>query len=238
MSVTMIEPDFISDDGRMTLYCADCLQVLPQLEAGSVDAVITDPPYDEKTHIGARYGFRKTSSEIDFDPLDDFSFLEECLRISRSWVIAFCAMEMYGDYKRATPDNWVRAGFWRKPNGVPQFTGDRPGQPGEGIAILHSTKKNMSWNGGGKHGFWEYCIQQGERFHQTQKPLSIMLSLVCDFTNEEYTVLDPFMGSGTTGVAAVKLGRRFIGIEISRDYYNIAEKRIRQALAQPALFQI
>ena len=62
--------------------------------------------------------------------------------------------------------------------------------------------------------------------------------MVCAVSKPGDTILDPFMGSGTTGVAAVKLGRRFIGIEISREYYNIALRRIQQAEAQPALLQV
>ena len=220
----------MSDD--VQLYLGDCLEILPTLAAGSVDAVVTDPPYDESTHKGARYGFRKTTSEIEFAPLDNFDFIHECLRVSNSWVIAFCALEMFGTYKQMAFENWVRAGFWRKPNGVPQFTGDRPGQPGEGIAILHSTHKNMTWNRSGRHAYWEFCIEQNNRVHQTQKPLPLMKALIYDFTNPGDLILDPFMGSGTTGVACVQTGRNFIGIEIDERYFRIAEKRIKEAQMQ------
>lgn len=152
------------DDGDIVIYCADCREILPILP--KVDCVITDPPYDEKTHKGARYGFRETSSEIHFDPLDDIpGLIGLLLRVSRGWVVCFCSLEMYGDYKQASPSNWVRAGFWRRPNGVPQFTGDRPGQPGEGIAIMHSGWTPKAWNGHGKHGYWEFPIEQQERLH-------------------------------------------------------------------------
>lgn len=72
--------------------------------------------------------------------------------------------------------------------------------------------------------------------HQTRKPLILMKDLVSLFSNRNQTILDPFMGSGTTGVAAVRLGRKFIGIEIEPKYFDIACRRIGEALKQPDLF--
>jgi len=208
------------------VVCGDCLEVMADMPDGCVDAVVTDPPYDEKTHEGARYGFRETSSKIPFAPLADVARpLEAMLRLSRGWVVAFCSLEMYGDYKRAAGNRWVRAGFWRRPNAVPQFMGDRPGQPGEGIAICHAgVLKRL--NGHGRHAFWTANIEQQNRLHPTEKPLSLMLELVTDFTSENHVILDPFCGSGTTCVAAKKLGRRYIGIEIDPKYARIAEARL------------
>jgi DNA modification methylase len=68
--------------------------------------------------------------------------------------------------------------------------------------------------------------------HPTQKPTELMTKIICDFTNPSDLILDPFMGSGTTGVAAVQLGRKFIGIEIDPGYFEIAKKRIEQAQLQ------
>src|SRR5690606_12281906 len=75
---------------------------------------------------------------------------------------------------------------------------------------------------------------EGPKFHPTQKPLALMRWCLKWF--EGQTILDPFMGSGTTGVACVKEGRKFIGIEIDPDYFNIACERIRKAYAQPDMF--
>ena len=71
--------------------------------------------------------------------------------------------------------------------------------------------------------------------HPTQKPLALIKTLVTQFTQDSCTILDPFMGSGTTGVACVQTGRNFIGIEIDPDYFAIAERRIKEAEAQPRL---
>lgn len=218
--------------GDAELYCGDCLGILPTLVG--VDSVITDPPYDAKTHDGARYGFRETSSRISFAPCVVSDIVPPMLNVARRWVVAFCALEMYGDYKSAAGAAWVRAGFWRRINGVPQFTGDRPGQPGEGIAIMHRHGKKR-WNGRGKHGFWQTPIVCGGP-HQTTKPVKLMEMLVRDFTDVGELICDPFMGSGTTGIACMNHGRKFIGIEIDHKYFDIACKRIENAQRQGSLF--
>jgi site-specific DNA-methyltransferase (adenine-specific) len=117
----------------------------------------------------------------------------------------------------------VRFGIWHKPNGAPQFTGDRPGVGWEAIAILHREGRKH-WNGGGHHAVWVCNVEHGE--HPTQKPLKLLTDWVTKFTDEGETVLDPFMGSGTTGVASMKLGRKFIGIEKRADYFDLACRRI------------
>ena len=218
--------------GNATLYLGDCLEILPTLP--KVDAVVTDPPYDVKTHKGARYGFHDTSSEIHFDPINPERIVPSLLAASSGWVVAFCALEMYGAYRDASGERWVRAGFWRRTNGVPQFSGDRPGQPGEGIAIMHAGGKKR-WNGGGRHAYWEFPIVC-DGPHPTTKPDRLMENLIDLFTDRERLVCDPFMGSGTTGVACMNLGRKFIGIEIEPKYFDIACRRIDDAQRQARLF--
>ena len=211
------------DHAGITIYHGDCREILPDLQA---DHIITDPPYDAKTHNGARYGLIETSSKIEFAPLDVAESVPLMLTASLGWVVAFCSLEMYGDYKRASGDSWTRAGFWRRTNGVPQFTGDRPGQPGEGIAIMHGPSKKK-WNGKGRHGFWEYPIVCGGP-HPTTKPLALMIALVQDFTQPGQVILDPYMGSGTTLRACKDMGRKAIGIEMEEKYCEMAAKRMSQ----------
>ncbi|MBV9505022.1 MAG: site-specific DNA-methyltransferase [Acidobacteriia bacterium] len=127
----------------------------------------------------------------------------------------------------------VRFGIWLKPNGAPNFSGDRPGTGWEAIVILHGEGKKH-WNGGGHHAVWICNPERGD--HPTQKPLPLLLDWVKKFTDEGDTVLDPFMGSGTTGVACLKLGRSFIGIERREDYFNTARARMEAAHAQRDLF--
>ena len=223
--------------GSATLYCGDCLDILPTLD--KVDAVVTDPPYDQRTHSRAR-SLKGGGSDIDIDFkwLDDFEHVEKMLAASNGWVIAFCALEQLGAYQLAANDKrWMRAAIWDRPNGTPQISGDRPAQGAEGIAVMHSRETKPKWSGGGQRGCWRFNINRDKYDHPTIKPLALMEKLVNLFTNNDESVLDPFMGSGTTGVACMNLGREFIGIEKEPKYFDIACERIRQAQAQGRLFE-
>lgn len=216
--------------GDCTLYLGDCRDILPTL--GKVDAVVTDPPFDEKTHKGADAKF----SAIDFEPLADAAALaHDLVEASRGWVIAFCAFEQLGAYQSGAGPSWVRAGIWDKISNMPQMTGDRPAQGGEGVAIMHRPGRKR-WNGGGKAAIWRHLVERGEKQHPTQKPRSLMCEILEQFTQPGETVLDPFMGSGSTGLACVDLGRSFIGIEREPTYFDIACRRIEEAYKQPRLF--
>jgi site-specific DNA-methyltransferase (adenine-specific) len=212
----------------------DCREVLPTL--GPVDAVVTDPPYGEKTHAGARTG-GGNEILVDFDSITDDDFValcRQCVAVSRRWVILTCDWRHAAEAERQIPEAFIRAGVWIKPNGMPQYTGDRPATGWEAVAILHrpGVKK---WNGGGSHAVWTVPKVQGD-YHRTQKPLDLVGRWAELFTDRGETILDPFMGSGTTGVAAVKLGRKFTGIEIEPKYFDIACRRIGDALKQPDMF--
>ena len=134
------------------------------------------------------------------------------------------------DLEIAPPEllRFIRFGIWLKPNGAPQFTGDRPAQGWEAVAILHRVGGRMQWNGGGHKAVWSCNKENGP--HPTMKPLALLVEWIRLFSNENETILDPFMGSGTTGVAAVRLNRRFIGIEIDPTYFEIAKERIQRAI--------
>jgi DNA modification methylase len=224
----MIEPYY--QDDAVTLYCGNARELVPQLD--DVDHVITDPPYDVHTHQSARSGYRKgvvLRLAIDFAPLDIGRVAPMLLRVSRRWVVCFCSLEMLGTYRDVAGDAWVRAGFWRRTDGAPQFTGDRPGQPGEALAICHRAGRKR-WNGGGRHGYYEFGVERRDgRLHPTQKPEALMLAILSDFTDPGDVVLDPFAGSGTTLVACKRLGRRAIGIEMDRRYCDAIVSRLRQA---------
>ena len=225
----------IGDDA--TLYLGDCLEILPTL--GPVDAVVTDPPYGSKeTHSAHLSSITLRNGEparqaLGFDGfnLEQFINISRCLvDKSRRWVVMSCEWQ----YIHALP-NLIRMGIWRKRDGAPQFTGDRPGTGWEGVAILHRDGKKH-WNGGGKHAFWDWPKAQNDSGHPTGKPIGLVSEWVKDFTDAGEVVLDPFMGSGTTGVACANLGRKFIGIEIEPKYFDIACKRIDAAYAQGRLF--
>ena len=229
----MTEPVRIGD---CTLYLGDCLKVLPDL--GKVDCVITDPPYSANTHKMAKTnrGAGHGVSLVTFAALDGEQFDEvmaACLCASTGWVVATC------DYKHAARyyevPEFVRLGAWVKPNPMPQISADRPGQGFETVLILHSGKTPKVWNRGGGSGVWTFPVHTDAQV-PTQKPLALISAFVGDFTQPGQVIADPFMGSGTTGVAAVSLGRGFVGIEANPEHFDIACRRIEQAYAQRPLF--
>ena len=226
--------------GDATLYLGDCLEILPTLP--KVDAVVTDPPYgDAATHgkhlskitlkngepAGQALGFEGITKEQAIDLARQWT--EKAAR----WVVFTCEWK----YAHALDEAGllIRLGIWRKPDGSPQFTGDRPGTGWEAVAICHRQGKKR-WNGGGKHAFWHWPKGQNDSGHPTGKPVGLFTDFVADFTEPGETVLDPFMGSGTTGVACANLGRKFIGIEMETKYFDIACERIAAAYAQGRMF--
>jgi site-specific DNA-methyltransferase (adenine-specific) len=219
--------------GNATMILGDAFSVMPKL--GEVNVIITDPPYNPQTHKGARSARSLLTSPIDFDSLTQEAFIEFCanaVSLAKRWVVMSCAWQHAAELERSGVP-LVRLGVWHKPNGAPQFTGDRPGTGWEAIAILHREGKKH-WNGGGHHAVWVCNVERGE--HPTQKPVKLVMDWVIKFTDEGETVLDPFCGSGTTGVACARLGRRFIGIEKREDYFDLACRRIADAHRQTELF--
>lgn len=243
---------FREETGRgWRMILGDCLEVMPTL--GRVEHVMTDPPYEAEAHTKARRALCDSTQKrgaintgkvrrID-QPLEvDFGAITEQERttaaslfcgLTSRWTIAFCQIEAVAAWRTALVAGglqWVRGGVWRKPDGAPQFTGDRPGQGFECLAIAHPKGKKR-WNGGGRHAFWQHALDHnhgggGRNEHSTQKPVALMLALVADFTDASETVLDAFAGSGTTGVACLRLGRRFIGIERNPKYFDLACERL------------
>jgi len=206
---------------EVKLYLGDCLEILPTLADGSVDAVITDPPYGVQA---ARWDAEIPPQEV----------LTHCLRISRGPVLWFGAASirciaptMQYD---PLPDRMI---VWSIP-----FSLAKTGANGMYFRWHPIWCWNLPPKKNGKK-VWKDVIEcnlPGKRdwwFHPGTKPTELMEILVnawgCD------SVFDPFMGSGTTGVACVQTGRNFIGIEIDPDYFAIAEKRIAEAQMQPQL---
>lgn len=220
-----------------TLYCGDCLEIMPHLEP--VDLVLTDPPYGNiDTHTSHLSKVTLKNGEpagrvLGFDGLkkrDCLKLSEMFLEKTNGWAVFTCEWHFMESLHEQ--GNLVRFGIWRKVNGAPQFTGDRPGMGWEAIAICHKRGKKK-WNGGGKHAVYNYPkVNSG---HPTAKPTALFIELIRDFLCGD-TVLDPFMGSGTTAIACERLGRKWIGIEISEKYCEIAAKRIEAEYSQRKLF--
>lgn len=234
------------------LCCGDCLD--PETGLASVDAVdhiIADPQYGEHSHTKQRRVDKAGRHEIDplpFPPLDDETMDRiafHAKRICEGWFVAFCELEALGDWKFALEGHenaWRRAGFWLRP-ATPQITGDRPGQAAEGLAIAWCGEGRSVWNARGKAGIWK-CgnvwraegLGRAAALHPSQKPVVLMEMLLRDFTQPGELICDPFAGSGTTGVACIRLGRRFLGWERDPGFFETARKRLEGTREQRQLF--
>ena len=243
--------------GNATLYLGDCLTVMGE-GFPKVAAVITDPPFEADAHTLQRRALGRGAEDgrrdIEGAALP-FKAITETERINASyairevcegWALVFCQAEAVGRWKEtleAAGAKYKRAMVWVKPDGMPQFSGDRPGMGYESIVSVWCGPGASKWNGGGKHGVFvipKHDSGSGRggtsNEHPTQKPRRLMNELVGLFTTEGQTVCDPFMGSGTTGVSCMALGRPFIGIEIHEPYFDIACERIENAQRQERLF--
>ncbi len=242
--------------GAATLYLGDCLQVLPTL--APVDAMITDPPFEAEAHTQQRRALGRGSEDgrrdilnaaLPFAAIDEAGRLEAGRLIAKGcsgWALVFCQAEAIGAWRaslEAGGAKWRRAMAWVKPDGMPQFSGDRPGMGYESIAAAWCGQGKSTWNGGGRHGVFvipKHDSGSGHggtsNEHPTQKPRRLMNELVGLFSNAGQTVCDPFMGSGTTGVACMTLGRPFVGIELEPKYFDLACERIENAQRQERLF--
>ena len=244
--------DVLENRRRWCVVCADNADVLPTLPDKSVDHVITDPPYSEHVHGKSRAGSRKGIDRAgngklvraSFSRAAEFGFASitgETMRAcaeafafcARRWVLVFSDVELASEWRGVLTSRGLdhcRTGAWLKIGATPQFSGDRPAAGFEAITIAHR-KGRKRWNGGGKHGVWSCPIElnrggKSDRLHTTQKPLDLMTALLGDFTDPDDVVLDCFAGSGTTGVAALRLGRRAILIERDPTYAAVARERM------------
>jgi len=237
--------------GGCTLYLGDCLEVLPTL---SVDHVISDPPYEDELHsaVGKFATLRNDGKKYASNRITDFGFVginssrsviaSACVGASSGWVILFTLAEgvrAWRDDLQAAHAKWDTTCFWIKPDASPRFNGQGPARGAECFVTCWAGVGHRKWSAGGKRGVYTHNVNGPKRHgaHPTEKPISLMAEILSDFTSSGQTILDPFMGSGTTGVACVNLGRKFIGIEIDETYFDIACKRIEEAYRQPRLFE-
>ena len=188
------------------LYLGDCLEIMKSIPDKSIDAVITDPPYPD--YYADEYLYREGL-------LDSLKSLD-------------CRQLIFWSAKVEFPLDYSAVHIWDKKL--------RAGSHYERI---------FERNGGKTYTVFNHCSNNnkitGQMLrdeylgHPSQKPIALLHQIIEDYTSEGDTILDPFMGSGTTGVACVQTGRNFIGIEIDPAYFAIAEKRIKDAQQQMRL---
>lgn len=238
-------------DDRATLYRGDSLSVLAQLSTASVDALITDPPYssggqykgDRSASTGVKYtgrgGVIPDRADFSGDNRDQRSFLlwmnlwmHDALRVVRPGGV--CAL--FTDWRQLPTmtdalqvGGWVWRGVvpWAKPGGRPLYKQRAWINQCEYVVWGTAGSSSVTEDGSTNPlpGFYQASPPRN-REHQTQKPLDVLRDLV-KVVPEGGVILDPFAGSGTTGVAAVMEGRRFIGIEMTEHYAGVAANRLR-----------
>ena len=197
--------------GDCRLIQGDCLEVMPLL--GKVDAVVTDPPYGLGKKMSGGTWATKASHYKDMHVWD--------LEAKQEWVTAIITLGIPaiiwgGNYFQMPPSRcWLA---WKKPY-FPT------------MADMELAWCSFDANARVFDGLRSY----GEKSHPTQKPVELM-KWCLGFVPDAKTILDPFMGSGTTLVACAKLGRKGIGIELDPDYFDIACERVRKAYEQPDMF--
>jgi len=210
--------------GDATLYHGDCLEILPTL--GKVDAVVTDPPYglngstDKAAYEGGHFEDTPEYVATVCRRAVDMA-VSKSKRAAISCgvpnVYRYAPASVVGAFVYPSAASWCA---WGTPTISPiLFYGKRPKSK---VGALHCTV---------------YSSDADKNGHPCPKPLKPWTWLVDRVTDSGDTVLDPFMGSGTTGVACANLGRKFIGIEIERKYFDIACERIAAAYAQGRLFE-
>ena len=208
--------------GDATLILGDCLEVLPTL--GKVDAVVTDPPYGiaHSSNYGASWQGRQIASDQDTSARD-------------TALADFKNVAAFGTWKTPPITGCKGALVWDK---GPAFGMGDLAFPWKGSWELIYVRGDL-WRGqrdeGVLRGHLQVSWESQGRCHPHQKPVSLIEALLLKLA-ESCTILDPFMGSGTTGVACAKLGRKFIGIELDPGYFQIACERIQKAYDQADLF--
>ncbi|MDE5451292.1 hypothetical protein GWE18_00175 [Bradyrhizobium sp. CSA112] len=217
------------------LYLGDCRDIMPTL--GKVDAVVTDPPY------GLNYKPYNTRGKVHADGPVEF----RRMLLHLAPALALCDPKTLGLFTRWDVWRDVHAAFehlfppcncviWDK-NDLGKGNLSHFGNSHELIYVSAPARHLMKVNDTRPLNIVRSKrVASSEMVHPTEKPVLVLEFLISALSHQDWIVLDPFMGSGTTGVAAVKLGRKFFGIEIDPKHFDTACKRIAEELARPSLF--
>jgi DNA modification methylase len=233
------------------LYNEDCIRAIKRLANGSVDLILTDPPYnlgnfmkDRDTNLkkmranffGAA-GWDDLSFEDWEKSMDDF--FEESVRVLKKGgamlvFMSIIKMETLIRIAKRHKLYYKTTGIWHKLNPMPRNMNLHFVNSTEAWVYFTYGKRTGTFNNDGKvlHDFIEIGVAaNGERKygkHPTQKPVALMEFFIQILSNEGEMILDPFMGSGSTGVAAKRNNRNFTGVELSEDYFQMATRRIQE----------
>lgn len=214
---------------RINLQQGDCLELMKDIPDESVDMILTDPPYGMAFQSGYRTSrYEKIKGDQSLDWLDDF--IDEIFRVSKNNTAnyMFCSFHHIDIFKQAIEKRFKVKNIitWVKNN---TSMGDLKGDfaPKTEFIIFFQKGRRLI-NGKRDSNVFEYNKTRNE-FHPTQKPVDMIEYMISKFSDEGNTILDPFMGSGTTGIACQNLNRDFVGMELDENYFKIAKERIEQA---------
>ena len=224
-----------------TLYLGDCMDIMKTIEDKSIDLVITDPPYKIETSGGGLYTQADTQYVKALNSMKDgFSedVLDELCRIMKKInIYFFCSQKqiipLLDYFVKKKKCNWNLL-TWHKTNPVPAC-GNKYLTDTEFILFFREKGVKVYGNYNTKFTYYVTPLNQKDKKkygHPTIKPQEILLNLVTNSSQEGDTVCDPFMGSGSTGVACKNLNRDFIGIEVDNNWYQIAQNRINEEIIQ------
>lgn len=215
--------------GLMRLINGDCLEVMKDIPDESIDLVLTDPPYGINLTPQRASGKFKNTNVINDDNLAWLSkFSSEIYRISKNIACVFCGWQHVDKFKQSLEHHfaikniliWNKDWFGMGNNYRPNYE-----------LIIVGCKKNFVTKSNNKSNILTYRrLPPKSMLHSCQKPVLLLEDIISELSNVGDVVFDGFMGSGSTGVACVNTGRKFIGIELDEKYFNIAKQRIEESV--------
>ena len=234
------------DMKNIELKLGDCDKVLKKVKAKSIDMIFADPPYNlsGKTYLTVKSGRPVPGNKGDWDMIDDYEkftaeWMVECIRVLKDngtiWISGTLHSHPTVGVMLKKLGMWiVNDIIWFKPNATPLLQTTRLAPSIELIWLAAKSKKYYfdydlakQINGGKQmRNMWQIPAQRHKTKHPTEKPEILLERIIAIGSKKGNRILDPFMGSGTTGVVAKALGRKFLGIEIDKQYFADAKKRI------------
>ena len=215
---------------KIKLLQGDCMELMNNIPNESVDLVLTDIPYNVVNREDN--GLRKLDKEnADILTFDLINFLEQLYDKAKSTIIIFCGKEQvsiihsYFNDKQKKGKGTVRQLIWEKSNPSP-MNGQHIYLSGVENAIWFK-KRGGTFNAHCKNTVFKYPIGRS-KLHPTEKNHLLLQELILDNSNENDLILDPCMGSGSTGVVALQNNRNFLGIELNQNYFDIAKSRLEE----------
>lgn len=213
---------------EVTLMQGDCLERMKEIPDGSVDMVLTDPPYGMSFRSNYRKNrYKGIKNDEGLDWLDDFvcQLYRVCASGSAQYV--FCSFHNVDLFKQAFQRKFKVKNIlvWEKNN---TSMGDLKGDFAPKVEFILFMHKGRSLIRGKREPNIFRFSRTGNNLHPTEKPVDMCEYLISKFSDEDDSIFDPFMGSGSTGLACVNTNRNFIGIELDSEYFGIAQSRIQE----------